>query len=310
MLRNNIPRFELRCWTAAGVLSFCLTCVVTSSSALGEIVLDEFDDPFQIVLPDMNREYQSQLDVGPLHARRAVNGDACCGAKSTGWIDANLTVPSALYSAIDRVNPDPAVSLTAAIGINLLYFFDTTDVTQAGVNDRVVLDFAFLSSAIPLARVDVFMQDRVTNYVSQQFNISPQEAAFSLEFPFNTFAPRGGGAGSLDPTHVHTLYLTLIPVHFTTVDPLNFSAALERIRITSAIPEPDAAALVAISVVIGVWWSARKRRCSYEITNDFGAGCNVAGDVRSRTDVGGAAGVGQLSLTLVGESEAVSSGTA
>ena len=144
---------------------------------------------------------------------------------------------SALAVTIDRIHPDPTTG-TGGVGINALYFFDPVDVTQGGANDRVVLDFAYLRSLIPLREVDVFMQDDADNYVSQQFGIAPKDGPFELQFAFDTFAPRGGGPGGFDPTHVHRLDFALIPAFFTPIDQIDFSTAIERVRFASAVPEP------------------------------------------------------------------------
>jgi hypothetical protein len=249
--------------------------ILCTSTALpevrAEIVLDEFVDPVQIALPEMSAQYQIQHNIGPLGADRWVDGEACCFAKPAGHIDVNTSFPSGLYTEISSINPDPTAQY-AAIGVNVLYYFNTVDATQGAVNDRVVVDFAYLRSTVPVYRITIAIQDQTDNYVSQIFNVAPQDREFSLEFPFRSFSVRGGGAGSLDPQHVRTLYLSFAPLYYNAVDPFNFSAAIERIRLTSAIPEPDAQSIIAIAVVIGIWWTNRKRRCSYETCNDFAPG--------------------------------------
>jgi hypothetical protein len=150
--------------------------------------------------------------------------------------------------AINRANPDPTYG-SVGIGVNLSYFFNTTDVTQRDVNDRVVVDFDFLRSATSLARVDAFMQDEVDDYVSQQFSIAPNNGPFSLEFPFSTFTPRGGGLAQIDLHHIHTMYLSIQPNFINPIDPVNFSSAVERIRFTNGVPEPGPFALVGWPII-------------------------------------------------------------
>lgn len=247
------------------LVSLALTAanLVFIGNARAEIVLDEFDNAFEIKLPDMNGQYQTQSNIGPLAAQRSALGNACCGSRPTGLIDANSTVPSALFSSIDRVNADPVFG-APAIGVNILYFFNTLDVTQGGTNDRVTLDLAYLRSAIPMARVTVAMQDATDNYVSQQTNIAVRQVAFSLDFLFSSFTPRGGGIAEIDATHVHTLYLTLTPVYFTQIDPLNFSTAVERIRFTNGVPEPATGAIAGSCIIPSVLYLAWKKRRSHD----------------------------------------------
>lgn len=228
-------------------------CFISASilCAHGEFVLDDFDDPFEIIMPDMDDQYVMQSDIGPLEADRWSSVVATSGSKPTGRVDSDVSMDSALTAEFGMVNPHP-IGGPPAIGINLLYFIDEIDLTENGLNDCIAVDFAFLRSAIPLARVDVFVEDVSDprgSYVSQLFDIPQQDEPFVLEFPFNSFSPRGGGAGEIDFRHVHEVTLSISPVRFTDIDNLGFSAGVDRLRVTRSIPEPSTAPLICIATV-------------------------------------------------------------
>src|SRR4051794_4657263 len=82
--------------------------LMTGVRAGAEIVVDDFDTAFQIVLPDMLGQNVLQSNIGALAAQRYAGATACCGpARPAGQIDTNLTMQSAMTVAINRANPDP-----------------------------------------------------------------------------------------------------------------------------------------------------------------------------------------------------------
>lgn len=240
--------------------------------ARAEIILDEFEEPLQLVLPDnANATYLMQSEIGPLKAERWSDVVATSGARPSGFVEAALFEPSALTIRIDRLNPHPLGGFPA-VGINLLYYFNEMDITQGGANDSFVLEFAYLRSAIPLARVDVFVLDasqRGISYGMQRFNIPLSEEPFALDFPFVLFGGRGGGAERVDFHRAYAFYLTITPVYFTAVDPINFSSAIERIRFAHSVPEPGPNVLICSLVVVAFGYPVRKRRCHHEIAVRF-----------------------------------------
>ena len=234
--------------------------LLTPISAFAEIIVDDFDDPFELVLPDMDGEYLVQTGIGPLDAERWSQLNASSGSRPIGRADANITQSSALTFELDRINPHP-IGGPPAIAINLLYSFDETDITQSGINDRIAVDFAYLRSAIPLAQVTVFVQDASqpgTSYGLQLFDIPQQEGPFSLEFPLDSFGIRGGGTGRIDYQRIYRVTLSISPTRFTDIDEIDFSTAVERVRIARAIPEPASAVLACLASVAASWFLIRK----------------------------------------------------
>jgi hypothetical protein len=241
---------------------FGTAAVAQASQVLSEFILDDFDDPFKISLPQSGTSSTvTQFNVGPLQAERQTSFINILG-RPIGQVDANTSRSSGLVLALDRLNPTTTDAPLVALNVN--YFFEEIDATQGGANDRVVLDFAFLHSAVPLARVDVFMHDRQTNYVSQQFTVSTRATPFTLEFPFNSFSERGGGGTQFDPRHIHSLYFSIIPVYLTPIDEIDFSTVVNRIRLAVAVPEPSTSILVVCFVFPLMWSEARNRRYSHE----------------------------------------------
>jgi len=87
-----------------------------------------------------------------------------------------------------------------------------------------------------------------------------QDEPFTLEFPFDSFGIRGGGAGRIEFQRVYHVSLGISPTRFDDIDLINFSAAVERIRFTSAIPEPVTSVLICAAILGAVELRARKRR--------------------------------------------------
>jgi hypothetical protein len=259
MLRQTVSRFDLRQWILA-VIPIVFSAVVPLGHA--EIILDDFDNPFEIPLPGMqNKPYIMQFDIGPLSAERWNDVNVSSGGQATGSVNANLSFPSAMAIEITEIDNHP-IGGPPAIGINSLYFFDEMDITEAGRNDRVMVDFAFLRSAIPMRRVAVFVSDATqpgVSFVAESFDVLPNEGPFTLEFPFSSFGIRGGGASRPEYERAIAFSLTISPTRFDDVEEIDFSAAVRRIRFGRAVPEP----ITGISIWLGVfgfnWIMARKR---------------------------------------------------
>ena len=245
---------------AAGVL-------LAPYQAAAEIILDDFDEPFEIVLPHpgfFNPAPVVQFGVGPLGVERhsAVN---TLSSGPTGRLDANISRASALTFALDRLNPTSAEA--PVVALSLRYFFDEMDVTQGGANDRIAVDFSHLRSAIPLAHAYVFVEGRGIGHGGVLSSVPPSDEPFTLEFPFD--------ATQFDAIHVSDVIVNISPVYFSGPDEIHFSAAVERIRFTSAIPEPATSVLVVFCTFPVMWSLARKRRRRHAGENYFSTGRNA-----------------------------------
>lgn len=251
---SMLPRLLAAAFATIGAL-------LSLTDARAEIILDGFDEAFEIVLPEMEGDFITQFSVGALEAERRSQVSASSGSEPTGRADANLTQPSVLNFALNRLNPHPVGGLPV-VALSLSYYFEEVDITQGGINDRVSIDFASVASARPLARIDVFVQDASQpgiSYVSQLFDIPSQDEPFSLQFPLDSFSVRGGGGGRIDFQRVYWTLVTTYPVYFSGPNEINFSTAVDSIRFTSTVPEPRSG-LAFLAVTWAILFCFRGRR--------------------------------------------------
>jgi hypothetical protein len=221
------------------IVAVLLLGIQSNSAAAAELIIDDFDVQFQAPLPDsVNQGYVVQHRVGALTADRTWYISAS-SSSPTGQIDSDISRSSSLNIQIDRFHTTPGSAASVDLGID--YSFVPTDITAGGVNDRIVLDFAFLQSAAPLARVYLFINGRGVGHGGALLNIPTSSTPFSIEFPFD--------ATKFDAAHASDVLVNISPAYFSGPDQINFSAAIDRIRITSAVPEPDGLLLVAAGTV-------------------------------------------------------------
>jgi hypothetical protein len=222
-----------------------------SGQAPAEIIIDDFDDPFEIALPPTSADTRVvQSNIGPLGVERHSSLVSIL-ARPAGRLDATISVASGLTFAVDQLNRSG--SRAPVVSLNLSYYFPEIDITQGGVNDRVLVDFVQLQSTLPLARVSAFMHDPQTNFASQQFGIVSSGGRFTLAFPFDEFTERGGGNSQLDVTRIHSLYVSFTPVYFADVEQFSSLLVVDRIRFASEVPEPRAIVLSALGALIGIF---------------------------------------------------------
>ena len=261
---KSVPRSSTR-WLLLPSAILAAGVLLAPFQAAAEIILDDFDEPFDFTLPeDLKFDYLVQPGVGPLNAERQTHVVATYSTP-TGRADANFSRASSLTFDVDRLNPTTHDNLIL-VEAHSWYYFDEIDATQLGLNDRVVIDFGYLRSALPLARVDVFINDRSQSgdtKVSQLFDIAPQDEPFRLEFPFDSFGSRGGGASNLNFRRVFRVGVSIYPVwtfSFSGPNDIGFSTAVERIRFTIAIPEPATSVLGGICAISATLSLSRRRR--------------------------------------------------
>ncbi len=253
------------------IAAFLTSAVLLLTGAKAEIIIDDFDESFEIAMPDMEGQYVIQSNIGPLDAERWSQVNSTSASEPTGRADANLTHASAMTFQLDRLNPHP-IGGPPSVSANLVYYFNEIDITENGFNDRIVVDFEFLKSAIPMAQVTVFAYDETQpgiSYGLQLFNVMQREGSFSLEFPFALFAARGGGSPRIDFQRIYRLSVHLSPTHFNDIDQINFLTVVKRVRITSAVPEPNTRFFIMFSVYGFACFSARKRRWRDEEPGNF-----------------------------------------
>lgn len=251
-------------------MALAVGALLVPVAADAEIILDDFDEAFEIILPEgANRPHIVQQGVGPLGAKRW-SGIVAITSRPTGRVDAELLRPSFLNIEIDRLNPTIEGSL-ANIGLNLLYEFDEIDVTQGGINDRVAIDFAFLRSAVPLSQIRVSLRDLNEPEIFPRgiglYDIPVNDQPFTIEFPLVAFYRLGAVRREIDFQRVIGLSLHISPNRFIDLDAINLSAAVERIRFTHAVPEPEWGALACVCVFSVTCRMTRRPFCDMESVN-------------------------------------------
>jgi hypothetical protein len=239
--------------------------------ACAEIIIDDFVDDLHIQLPEQKLERVSRTNIGDLSVTRVTRASAL-QTDPIGFLDVNQTQPSALTVDIPltkHTNTDPAVS------IGLIYALapplDGVDLTQAGQNDAVILEFDRLTADVSLYQIYV-LATRPTqigtihtssSYLSAFRPIPQSSAPFSLVFPFDSFRlARGGPITDFDFSFISELFVVVELALFDSSLPevLNFEMALTEVRVGRAIPEPSASISFMYLAVLAVL-HFRCRRC-------------------------------------------------
>jgi hypothetical protein len=259
-----VPRFPMR-FALTGACAMAAIWV-GFGACRADVVLDDFDQPFMLRLPqDISSGYNlQQSNIGPLNAQRQTRVGA--STSPSGQVDSNLSIVSGLNFSVSRLNlvNGSGQGLTY-VALDLQYVIGDADVSQGSQNDRLSIDFSYLYSALPLTRADVFIFDSThpsLTYVSELYGTMPQDTPFSLQFPFSSFGDRGGGGASpLDSHHLNRVLISIYAADTSispTVDQINFSAAIDKIRFTNAVPEPASTGMACLALLI-VCSCSRKR---------------------------------------------------
>jgi hypothetical protein len=229
-----------RCGVLAAVLFGGL---LVTTPAQADIVVDDFDVPFSYDLPAMaNQPHLNQPDIGQLNATRASRVVAQF-SNPTGLVDADISQASLLTLQVNQLNPTSSEN-RPIVGLVLQYSFSSIDITQGGANDRIVIDFAFLQSSIPLARLDAFVNGRGIGHGGHVLVIPASDGPFSLSLPFDPTL--------FDNELANGLSLFIAPAYSTSEDILNFSAGIQRVRFASQIPEPTCASIFTIGFTLAI----------------------------------------------------------
>ena len=122
-------------------LLFTLGLCCATDSASADIILDEFTDS-AMVTNSLSNTYIETLDVGPLMARREIRIGSS-GSDPYGTFDINISEPGRMAASIDRI--EKTISGTPVSAVQFNYHFDPVDVTEDGINDAILLDFASLT---------------------------------------------------------------------------------------------------------------------------------------------------------------------
>lgn len=249
----------MRQWPKVGLV---LSVLVGTQAAVpvlrAELILDDFDDPVEVVTPEMLGDSVITEGVGMLNANRTfrIAASTVPATPPLSSLDSGVTSPSLLTAHL--LDPGARINGSAPLfAFQFDYKINPTDVTQGGVNDSILFDFAVIqgNSGPDFLRVIVTDDTNVgSRFETSIFDLPLSSGPLVAAMPFSSFTLRGGSPGLPD---------------FTTIKQLNFdffflrpgrtvqwSAEIERIRF-SRIPEPSSLALWQFAGII----LARRIRC-------------------------------------------------
>lgn len=259
--------------------------------ARAELILDDFDDPVEVISPAMDDTPVTTLSVGPLSASRTV--EIFSGSTNpTARFDANVTNPSRLsasLTALNRLN-----TLSAIVVFEFDYAFASTDVSEGGGNNAILFDLHSINGS----RLPTFLRALVhdasgATYESRISSLPQNSGPFTIAMPFSSFTLRGGAPGVPDFTTMDRMDFDFFFLGGD--DPVQWSMQMDRIRI-GRIPEPSTGPLAFIGVALVASAARSGRRTSQRkevsdkrvdlpgwsahVSNSFGAFDVLVGDCR------------------------------
>lgn len=248
-----------------GALAACL-----ASSVDAELVIDNFADPAEIVLPDGPDRVTTE-GVGDLNATRLLKFRPVGPGVRTARADIGLSVPGEYTADVDDAG--------LVLFIDAEYTFDPIDLTQGGRNDAFFVDFSFEEGTVTVVSgyelqppaVRLLALPTGGPLLTRTFSPSPfprNDAPFALIVPFDEFTDRGGGQVNADLTSVFGFELWLSGAGI--FGPWEVRVDSIRVGNASEIPEPCGSilSLVICGCVLAVrtvrplctFWSCRKEK--------------------------------------------------
>jgi hypothetical protein len=228
--------------------AFLAAALLMPVPAFAEIVLDDFDDPAEVVTPLMEGEFVVTEDVGDLSARRTflVFGEA----PPVAQLDSNLSNPSHLTCQLTDF--DAPNSLGALMRFGFSYRFDTRqDLTEGGQNNAIVLDVTSFSGPTTPAILLVILAGE-TDFHTASIDLRGYQFPGTAAVPFNAFVPRGGGP-LVDEFHsVDAVFFRLFLSD--TGSELDTIFELNRIRVGQV---PEVSSLYSCMICLAIWACGR-----------------------------------------------------
>lgn len=223
------------------VVSITLNCSVRA-----DIVIDEFDDPDEVLLPQMNLDYARTENVGSQMAERAI-GFVAFDTDPMGHFASDRNGSSSLVGVIESIVPRWSGDRT--VHLQFWYDFDSIDATEAGRNNAFLLDFHSLLFGNTTSTLRTFVGDDLTSRHNSTIPLAESDQAVTVAVPFSLFTANFSMLES-----VHFSLTVRAPIGQNDLD---FSMELDRVRI-GRVPEPGMMPLVTI-----LWGCAalHMRRC-------------------------------------------------
>ena len=253
-----------RCRSSWGLAAKACVLILVSAATwcaplpvCAALVLDDFVEPVAISYASHPNAYVDSDNVGDLLAQRSVRVFGGATAP-TATLDVGTTSASAMnleLSALNRTN-----SLTPIVAFQFNYAFVENgqpafaDLSEGGANDALAFDFQALAGA----RRPTFLRAIVTDdglggtstYEARLASPPLSAAPTTLVIPQSLFTSRGGGAGTPNFSAVRSVNFDFF--FLGGEDPVEWSATLDRIRVTS-VPEPESALIGAVLFTAAVF---------------------------------------------------------
>lgn len=228
--------------------------LLSVSAAHGALVIDDFDDPVRVVVPEMENEPATTSGVGILNAFRTIQVTSS-QTDPIGFSDVNLSSPSTWTTRIDQ---QTNLGTGPSISFGVRYDFDApVDLTEGGRNDAVFIDFGrFLAPSYAFGPwfISAGVLDGSNTFLSTigGFGIL-HESAFTVAFPYESFGVRGSGGGHADFRRIERLALTIGLINGNKNPVQGWQIDIDSIRVGKIVPEPGTAGMAVLAIMCAVW---------------------------------------------------------
>ena len=238
----------------SALLAAVLLGSVVAPTAIGDIIIDDFDIPALIQSPG-GPETVITNGVGDLNATRELDLRLSGPGVPIARADSGVSHPGQYTVDVD----DAAFILF----VDAKYDFAPADLTESGANNAIFVEFTFEEGEVtvfpdtgnrlqpPGVTIVVSTDDGLlvgdfSNAITSPFptNTSP----YRLTAPFEWFTDRGGGTVDADFSDVSTVEIWLVGTH--AAGPWEVRIDSIRAGNTARIPEPTSALLMLIPCVL------------------------------------------------------------
>lgn len=252
-----------------------VAAVLAAPPVRAEIVLDDFTETAVTNSPGMFQEIVTTTSVGELNATRRIQISASTISLylPVASFDVNSSVPGSMTADIADVGGRVDNS-SPSFAFNFDYDVGVADLTQGGVNNAFLLDFARFAGTEPPDSIGLLLRDgqRGITFFSEILDFSSFESAsgaFTAAIPFDSFTVRDGSPGLPNFTEIRTLSFDFW--FFVPARDMQWSAELTAIRVGAIpVPEPPAGHAVLLAG-IGAAVVVRGRRGGRTIGEDRAA---------------------------------------
>ncbi|MEQ8836933.1 MAG: hypothetical protein RID07_09025, partial [Lacipirellulaceae bacterium] len=198
-------------------------------------ILDDFDDPAEVVSPEMENEPVVTNLTGPIPTTRTIE-IAGGGVNPVASFDVGVTQSSVMSASLTELNRTDM--LTPLVAFQFNYDLPPADISEQGVNNAILFDFLSIDATESPSYLRVILREdthQSFSYEQRILDIPLNSGEFTAVMPFENFTFRGGSPGTPD-----LMTVTRLEFDFFFLGPsenVAWSAQIDRIRF-GRIPEP------------------------------------------------------------------------